>query len=377
MKYYIIAGEASGDLHASNLIAEIKKNDAAADIRAWGGDMMKRQGATLVKHIRHTAFMGFAEVLTHLPAILRNIRECKKDILGFRPDALILVDYPGFNLRMAKFAHDKHIKVIYYISPQVWAWKRRRVRKIKETVDKMLVILPFEEEFFQNYGIDATYVGNPLFDALAKSRFSERAAFVQRNRLDPKREIIALLPGSRTQEVKRNLSVMLETASLFPKYQFVIAKAPTLDKKFYKKMIGKSGIRYVEKQTYDLLHHASAAVVTSGTATLETALLAVPEVVCYKANALSYHIARKLIRVKYISLVNLIMDKEVVKELIQNDLTPRNIAAELKDMLGNPKRQKCLIEDYDALRMTLGTAGASKKAAGIIAEALRSENKNG
>lgn len=375
MKYYIIAGEASGDLHASNLICEIKKADPNPEIRAWGGDLMQREGATLVKHIRDTAFMGFAEVVTHLPTIFRNIRDCKKDMMRFDPDALVLVDYPGFNLRMAKYAHSKHIKVFYYISPQVWAWKRRRVRKIKETVDAMLVILPFEEDFYKHFGINVTYVGNPLLDELSKRKSTERFAFIRKNRLDPKREIIALLPGSRAQEVKRNLAVMLKAASLFPKYQFVIAKSANLDKRLYKKIIGKSGIRYVGKQTYDLLHHASAAVVTSGTATLETALLAVPEVVCYKANPLSYHIARKLIQVKYISLVNLIMDKAVVKELIQNEMTPENIVAELKDMLENPKRQKRLIEDYDALRMKLGTKGASKKTARIIIDTLRVEDK--
>lgn len=366
MKYYIIAGEASGDLHASNLIAELKKKDAHAEFRAWGGDLMKKQGVTLVKHYRYMAFMGFVEVAVNLRKVLNNIKECKKDMLAYKPDAVILVDYPGFNLRIAKFAHDNGLKVFYYISPQVWAWKRRRVKKIKQSVDEMLVILPFEEDFYKKYGVNVNYVGNPLLDALSRTNEISRLSFSRKNSLSEKREIIALLPGSRTQEVKRTLPTMLSVMPKFPDYQFVIAKAPSLDKDFYKNMIGDADVQIVENQTYDLLQHASAALVTSGTATLETALFTVPEVVCYKANPISYWIARYLIRVKYICLVNLILNKEAVKELIQGDLNTDNLTDELNKLLHDFKRQRQLLEDYETLKDVMGSAGASEKAAEII-----------
>ena len=371
MKYYIIAGEASGDLHASNLMAEIKKLDPKAKFRAWGGDLMQKQGAELVKHYRHTAFMGFVEVAVNIRKVLGNIALCKKDIEEYHPDAVILVDYPGFNLRIAEFAHQRGFKVFYYISPQVWAWKRRRVRKIKKSVDKMLVILPFEEEFYRKYGVNVTYVGNPLLDELAKFGTGNRSIFLRRNSLGEKREIIALLPGSRSQEVKRTLGAMLQVVPRFPDYQFVIAGVSSLDTHLYKKMIRNADVFLIENQTYELLQNASAAVVTSGTATLETALFSVPEVVCYKANWFSYLLAKWLIKVKYISLVNLVMGKEVVKELIQSDLTPDNIAAELEQLLHNGKRQRQLLEDYDELQDRLGNAGASEKAAVAIVEELK------
>ncbi len=371
MKYYIIAGEVSGDMHAANLIAEIKKKDPRAEFRAWGGDQMKAQGVTLVKHLRHMAFMGFVEVVANLRKVLGNISECKKDIASFRPDAVILVDYPGFNLRIAKYAHDKGFKVFYYISPQVWAWKRRRVRKIKASVDKMLVILPFEEEFYHSYGVDVTYVGNPLLDELAKATPTNRQMFLRRNGLGEKREVIALLPGSRRQEVKRMLGVMLKVIPHFPQYQFVIAGVPSVGKDLYKKLMGSTDVTLIEGQTYDLLQNASAALVTSGTATLETALFNVPEVVCYKANALSYLIAKKLIRVKYISLVNLVMDKLVVKELIQGDLTEENLVKELQQLLTNSKVQSRLLDDYMELDSRLGNAGASKCAADEVVRMMR------
>ena len=371
MKYYIIAGEASGDLHASNLVAEIKKTDKKAEFRGWGGDLMKNQGVELVKHYRQTAFMGFVEVAVNLRKVLGNITQCKKDIVDYQPDAIILVDYPGFNLRIADFAHEQGFKVFYYISPQVWAWKRRRVRKIKRTVDKMLVILPFEEEFYKNYGINVTYVGNPLLDELAKFGSGNRSIFLRHNSLGEKREIIALLPGSRSQEVKRMLGVMLQVVPRFPDYQFVIAGVSSLDTQLYKKLIGNADVFLIENQTYELLQNASAAIVTSGTATLETALFSVPEVVCYKANWFSYLIAKWLIKVKFISLVNLVMGKEVVKELIQSNLTPDNIAAELEQLLHNDKRQRQLLEDYEDLKDLLGNAGASEKAATAIHEELK------
>ena len=366
MKYYIIAGEASGDLHASNLVAEIKKKDKKAEFRGCGGDLMKAQGVDLLKHYSTMAYMGFVEVAAHMRKVLRNIADTKKDILAYQPDALILVDYPGFNLRIAKFAHEKGFKVFYYISPQVWAWKRRRVRKIKASVDKMLVILPFEEEFYKQYGIDVTYVGNPLLDELAKFGTSNRSIFLRRNSLGEKREIIALLPGSRKQEINRMLPLMLKAVSHFPDYQFVIAGVSSIEKSLYKRIIGNTDVFLIENQTYELLQNSSAAVVTSGTATLETALFTVPEVVCYKSSGLSYWLAKAMIKVKFISLVNLVMDREVVKELIQGDLTEDNIVKELDLLLHSGKRQRQLLEDYDELKERLGNAGASEKAAAAI-----------
>ncbi len=366
MKYYIIAGEASGDLHASNLIAELKKKDKNAEFRAWGGDLMRKQGAELVKHYRHTNFMGFVEVVVNLRKVLGNINECKADLLRYQPDVVVLVDYPGFNFRIAEFAHRKGMKVCYYISPQVWAWKRHRVKKIRKYVDQMLVILPFEEDFYKEHGVKATFVGHPLLDELAKLQNPSRLHFIHHNDLSEKKEIIALLPGSRKQEVERMLGTMLKVIPHFPQYQFVIAGAPSLDKNLYLKMIGNADVRLVENQTYELLQNASAALVTSGTATLETALLSVPEVVCYKANRLSYIIAKNLIKVKYICLVNLVMDKEVVKELIQYDFTEDNLVKELESLLQDPKKQHRILDDLDMLKHKLGNAGASEKAAEVI-----------
>lgn len=371
MKYYIIAGEASGDLHASNLIAELKKKDDKAEFRAWGGDLMRQQGATIVKHYRHMAFMGFVEVVANLPQVLGNINECKTDLLRYRPDVVILVDYPGFNLRIAEFAHREGIKVCYYISPQVWAWKRHRVKKIKQCVDQMLVILPFEEPFYKTYGVNAIFVGHPLLDELAKLQSPSRLHFVHRNDLSEKKEIIALLPGSRKQEVERMLGTMLKMIPLFPQYQFVIACAPSLDKNLYLRLVGKADVHLVENQTYELLQNASAALVTSGTATLETALLSVPEVVCYKANRLSFLIAKSLIHVKYISLVNLVMDKEVVKELIQDDFNKDNLLKELQSLLQDPMKQRRMLDDLDMLKHQLGNAGASEKAADVIINMIK------
>ncbi len=371
MKYYIIAGEASGDLHASNLMAEIKKRDKEAEFRAWGGDMMKKQGAALVKHYRHMAFMGFVEVAVNLHKVLGNIRTCKADLLSYQPDVVILVDYPGFNLRIAKFAHQHKMKVCYYISPQVWAWKQHRVKQIRQYVDKMLVILPFEEEFYRKNGVDAIFVGHPLLDELSKLGVTPRSHFVHRNNLSEKKEIIALLPGSRKQEVERMLGVMLKVIPHFPNYQFVIGAAPSLDKQLYVRMIGDTDVRLVENQTYELLQNSSAALVTSGTATLETALLAVPEVVCYKSSRLSYLIAKNLIKVNYISLVNLVMEKEVVKELIQDELTEKRLVNELGKLLRDAKKQRQILDDIDTLRHKLGNAGASAKAASEILRMLK------
>ena len=366
MKYYIIAGEASGDLHAANLMAEIQKKDPKAEFRAWGGDLMRKQGATLVKHYRHLAYMGFVEVAVNLRKVLGNIKECKKDLLDYHPDVVILVDYPDFNLRIAKFAHRHHLKVCYYISPQVWAWKRRRVMKIKKSVDNMLVILPFEAPFYQGYGVNATFVGHPLLDELEKLDETPRLNFVHRNNLSEKREIIALLPGSRKQEVERMLETMLTVIPHFPQYQFVVAGVSWLDKALYHQLTDNKDVRVVFDQTYALLQTASAALVTSGTATLETALLAVPEVVCYKANRLSYRIAKHLIKVKYISLVNLIMDREVVKELIQDDFNEEQLVKQLERLLNDAKQQRRFLDDLGTLRERLGNHGASEKAAAEI-----------
>ena len=367
MKYYIIAGEASGDLHGSNLVASIRQKDPGAKIRAWGGEKMRRNGANVVKNYHDLAFMGFVEVLMNLNTILKNFNICKKDITEFNPDALILIDYPGFNLKIAKWAKKKGFKVFYYISPQVWAWKRRRVYTIKKVVDKMLCILPFEKKFYDNYDVDCQFVGHPLLDEIAKVEPVDKDKFYKANRLNPKKELIALLPGSRKQEVSRMLTVMLDVVKMFPNYQFVIACAPSLPVSYYKRIIGeKSNVRLVVNRTYQLLQLSSAAIVTSGTATLETALLDVPEVVCYKANKISYLIARQVARVKYICLVNLIMDRLVVKELIQGDMTANSIRDELQSLLNNSKRQKKLLEDYEELKYVLGNAGASNRAAETI-----------
>jgi lipid-A-disaccharide synthase len=295
--------------------------------------------------------------------------------MRFKPDAIILIDYPGFNMKIAKFAHKHGIKVYYYISPQVWAWKKRRVHTIKEVVDKMLVILPFEKDFYDEYRVDAHFVGHPLLDELSKVRYINKNNFVRQNKLNSKKEIIALLPGSRKQEVGRMLEVMLKVVDKFPEYQFVVGCAPSLPEEYYKSLIGNENVQLVFNKTYQLLQVASAALVTSGTATLETALFYVPEVVCYKGNKISYLIAKNLIKVKYISLVNLIMDKPVVKELIQNDLTPENIDAELKLLLTNHKVQRQLLDDYEDLRYKLGNAGASNNAATVIFDDLNKKSK--
>jgi lipid-A-disaccharide synthase len=369
LKYYIIAGEASGDLHAANLIAQLKQKDPHAEIRAWGGDKMQAQGAVVVKHYRDLAFMGFVEVFMNLKTILRNLSFCEKDMLTFNPDALILVDYPGFNLRVAKFAHKKGFRVFYYISPQVWAWKKRRVFQIQKTVDKMIVILPFEKEFYNQYQVDSTFVGHPLLDELSKINFESLAAFRKKNKLSDKK-IIALLPGSRKQEIKFMLREMLKITSHYPDFQFIIAGAPSLDLDYYQKIIGKTDVQIIFGQTYDLLHHAEAALVTSGTATLETALLETPEVVCYIGNPISYQIAKHLIHVNYISLVNLIMNREVVKELIQSDLNEKNLNRELSLLLFDENKQQQLKADYQELKIALGNAGASENAAKLIVDSL-------
>lgn len=374
MKYYLISGEASGDLHGSNLIKEIQKLDPNAEFRCWGGDLIEATGATLVKHYRELAFMGFLEVAKNLRTILNNINFCKQDIIDYQPDAVILVDYPGFNLRIAPFTKKAGIQTIYYISPQIWAWKESRIKKIKEYVDKMLVILPFESKFYKGHGMEVDFVGHPLIDAIAQHQLDE-TAFREKNALSNK-PIIALLPGSRKQEIKNMLPTMLEAASAYYGYQIVIAGAPSVDLSFYKKWTNGRNVKVVANQTYNLLSITHAALVTSGTATLETALFGIPEVVCYKGNSISFQIAKRLVKVDYISLVNLIMEKEVVKELIQDDFTPTNVKRELDNILSEDGARKEMLKDYAELKEKLGGTGASAEAAKLIFDFVSRKKSN-
>jgi len=363
MKYYIIAGEASGDLHGGNLIKELKKLDASATIRCWGGDKMQQAGGDLVKHYRDLAFMGFWEVIKNIFTILHNLTFCKKDIEQFQPDTLILIDYPGFNLRIAKWAKKKKLRIIYYISPQVWAWKENRVKMMKKCIDKMIVILPFEKDYFKNkWNWEVEYVGHPLVEVV-----DSQQSTVDSIKFSDK-PIIALLPGSRKQEILKKLPVMLEVSKAFPSHQFIVAKAPGVNDDFYSSLLNPyNNVSAVSGKTYDLLMQAKAALVTSGTATLETALFGVPEVVCYKGSFLSYEIGRRLVKVKFISLVNLIMDKLVVKELIQHDMNAKNLEHELHELLTNEKRITDLKKDYADLKNILSEKGnASAKAAQLI-----------
>ena len=370
MKWYIIAGEASGDLHGSNLMKELKKQDEHADFRFWGGDLMQAQAGKPVKHIKDLAFMGFAEVISNLKTILGNIKLCKSDILEYQPDAIILIDYPGFNLRIAEFCKKNNIPVLYYISPQVWAWKKGRVHKIKKIVDEMFTILPFEKDFYAQYDIDVTYVGHPLIDAIQNFRENFNAElFLSENDLEGKK-IIALLPGSRKQEIKKKLPVMLKMTSQYPEYHFVIAGAPAIEESYYEQFISNSNIQIIYNKTYALLESAHCALVTSGTATLETALFKVPEVVCYKGSPISYQIAKRVIDIKYISLVNLILDRELVTELIQNDFNEKKLKKELHLILSGEKREK-ILQGYNELESKLGGTGASALTASMMLKTIQ------
>jgi lipid-A-disaccharide synthase len=365
MKYYIISGEASGDLHGSNLMKALFEKDPEAEIRFWGGDLMQGVGGTMVKHYRELAFMGFAEVLMNIRTIIKNINFCKKDILNFKPTVLILIDYPGFNMRIAEFAKKQGIKVHYYISPQIWAWKENRIHKIKRDVDEMHVILPFEKDFYESkHNFPVHFVGHPLIDAISDRLQVDEATFKKEHHLSDK-PIIALLPGSRKQEIKKMLSIMLKMADKFQSYQFVIAGAPSQDFDFYKQFIRQDNVKFISNKTYDLLSISYAAIVTSGTATLETALFKVPEIVCYKTSWLSYQIGKRLVDLKFISLVNLIMDKEVVKELIQHEFNARNLEQELHKILDDYQRRLMFFNYYD-LEKKLGGKGASKRVAELI-----------
>ena len=372
MKYYIIAGEASGDLHGSRLIRAIKKNDPQANIRAWGGDMMKTEGAEIVKHYRELAFMGFIEVLSNLRTILRNMKWCKKDILAFGPDILVMIDYPGLNLPIAKFAKSKGIKTAYYISPQVWAWKEGRVKLIKQVVDKMMVILPFEKEFYAKWGYEVAYVGHPLVEIIQDhQREYSSIALKHTLGLSTEKKIIALLPGSRKQEIIKKLPIMLDTTLHFPDEEFVVAQAPGITDEFMLSFTKRyPNVKLIKENTYQILTVADAALVTSGTATLETALFGVPEVVCYYGSPLTYEIAKRLVKVPFISLVNLIMNKLVVRELIQHELTADNLSKELKRIM-EPSIRSVIQKDYQELWTKLEAGGkASQQAASIIHQML-------
>lgn len=369
MKYYIVAGEASGDLHGSNLMKALYKKDANADIRFWGGDLMQSVGGTLVSHYKERAFMGFFEVIKNLKKVLGFIKFCKKDIERFNPDVVILIDNSGFNLRIAKWAKQEGFRTNYYISPQVWASRASRVEKIKNDVDKMYVILPFEEGFYQKFNYKVDFVGHPLIDAIANRKQVDVAKFREEHELGEK-PIIAILPGSRKQEISKMLAVMLSLVDDFPDYSFVIAGAPSQERSFYQQIIGKRKVSFVNNKTYDLLSISTAALVASGTATLETALFKVPQVVCYKGSFISYQIAKRIITLKFISLVNLIMDKEVVKELIQNDFNSVNLKKELSKIFDQKNREQMYL-DYFELEKKLGGTGASEKTAQHIVDDLK------
>ncbi|MEP7230841.1 MAG: lipid-A-disaccharide synthase [Ginsengibacter sp.] len=365
MKYYIIAGEASGDLHGSNLINELLKLDTSAQIRGWGGDKMEAAGATIAKHYRDLAFMGFAEIVKNLPAILKNITFCKQDISSFKPDVVVLINYSAFNLRIAEWTKKNNFRNVFYISPQVWAWKESRIKTIKKYVDKMIVILPFEKQFYKTWDYEVDYVGHPLVQVVDNFKACHPD-------IEESINTIALLPGSRKQEIKTKLPLMLEVTKNFPENTFIVAKAPSIPDEFYEPFLKPFGnVKMVSDDTYALLMQAYAALVTSGTATLETALFGVPEIVCYKAGSISYSIAKRLIKLKYISLVNLIMNKEVVKELIQDQLTPQNITRELNEILYDPVRREKIQFEYYLLKKQLSESGdASANAAKIVYESV-------
>lgn len=368
MKYYLIAGEASGDLHGSNLLKGLKQVDPNVEFRFWGGDLMQAQGGTLVKHYKETAIMGFFEVLMNLRTINRFLKECKEDIQAYNPDVVILIDYPGFNLRIAEFTKSLGLKTYYYISPKIWAWKESRIKKIKAFIDKMFVIFPFEVDYFQNkHNFRVDYAGNPLLDAV-QEKIDEPGNlndFIEKNKLEDK-PIIGILAGSRKQEIDRNLEIMLELIPDYKEFQFVIAAAPCIEPDYYNQYTKGHDVKVVFNQTYDTLKYSTAALVTSGTATLETALFNVPQVVCYRAGNLSYFIAKQFVKLDYISLVNLIMDSEVVKELIQFDMNPKMVKSELDKVLYEGESRTKMLANYQKLREVLGGTGASKRVAELM-----------
>ena len=374
MRYFIIAGEASGDLHGSNLIKGIREMDKEAQIRCWGGDLMKEAGAELIRHYKEGAIMGFVEVVANLGKLAKNLQDCKNDIVKYNPDAVILIDYPGFNFRIAKFAKERGMRVFYYIAPKVWAWKEKRVHRLKKFVDKLFIIFPFEIEYFRKWGIDAIYRGNPLLDSVDNySRANEsREEFFARTGLDATKESVALLAGSRKGEIKYLLPRMMEVARKFPDNQFIMACAPSMEREFYESIIGKecNNIKLLFGETYSILRHCRAAIINSGTASLEAALIGVPQVVCYGGNEISYQIAKRVVKLKYISLANLIMDRGLFKELIQHDCTPTLISQELEKLLHDDAYRGKMMEDYAQVREVLGGKGASAKVAKAMYDEL-------
>ncbi len=367
MKYYLIAGEASGDLHGSNLMKELKKEDTSAEFRFFGGDLMQQVGGDLVKHYREMAFMGIVNVVLNLKTIGRNMELCKKDILNFNPDVVILIDYPGFNLRIAEFAKQNNFRVFYYISPKLWAWKEYRAKKIKAFVDEMFTILPFETEFFKKHNIDVHYVGNPLLDSISefKQNAKLKQVFLAENDLDD-RPIVALLAGSRVQEIKRMLPVMVKVAGDFPDFQFVVAGVNSIEKQLYRNSISGSSVKIIFNQTYDLLSHSHTALVTSGTAALETAMLNVPQAVLYRIEGgwvLDKVMRKFVLKTKMFSLPNIIMNREIIKELIQIYMTYENVKAETEKLLFDENYRKRIFDDYKRLMKLMGEPGSSKRAA--------------
>lgn len=371
MRYYLVAGEASGDLHGANLMKAIKDTDPEAEFRYFGGDKMQAEGGVLVKHYADMAFMGFTEVLMNLRTVLRNMKACKTDVFAYAPDVLILIDFPGFNLKIADFAKAQGIRVCYYISPKVWAWNQKRVLKIKKIVDQLYCILPFEVDFYKSWGMDVNYVGNPLLDE--KAAYQPDPEFAAAYGFETK-PLIALLPGSRKQEIERLLPEMLSITGDFPEYQFAIAAAPGFEAAYYAQFTGNKSVSLVFGKTYDLLNHAHAALVASGTATLETALFRVPQVVLYKGGTISIAIARMLVKIRFISLVNLIMDRKVVTELIQEDCNSLQIKAELEAIVTGAGRRQ-MLEHYQELAVRMGEPGASARTANLIQAYLKTGKK--
>ena len=367
-KIFIVAGEVSGDLHGANLIKEINAITPTVAFIGWGGDRMEKEGMTILKHVKTLSFMGFLEVLLNLKTIIRNIKDCKNQIIASQPAALILIDFPGFNLRIAKWAKKHNVPVIYYISPQIWAWKESRIKAIRRDVSKMYCILPFEQQFYAKFNVDVSYLGHPLLDEITEFRLCESPKIIVSSK-----PILALLPGSRLQEVKRKLPLMIEASKSFPHYQVVVACSINVNEAYYR-LYADDTVQLIFGKTYEILNQSSIALVTSGTATLETALFNVPQVVCYKSSPLSFAIAKLLVKIKYISLANLIMNKEVVSELIQGNCTVDNMVQQLRLIeVDQPKRLE-ILHDYQNLATLLGQNGASKRVAEDILETFFNTN---
>jgi len=371
MKYYLIAGEASGDLHGADLIKYLKDIDNKSEFRFWGGDLMKAQSNNIVEHYKNLAFMGFIDVLINIRKINKNLNICKKDILQYKPDVVIFIDYPGFNLRIAEFAKKNNFKTFYYISPKIWAWKKNRAKKIKKFIDKMFVIFPFEKDFYKQFNYEVEYYGNPNVDVIENQKREkiDKKTFYQSNNL-PDKPIISLLPGSRKQEIKRLLPEMLKTSEKFTNHHFVVAAVSYVDKNLYTLVANYKNVSLIFDQTYQLLQHSVAALVTSGTATLETALFCVPQIVCYKTEFMFYFLAKMVLKIKYISLVNIILNKEAVKEVIQTQVAEKMIE-ELDKILNNNLYQATMLANYQKLITILGESGSPKKISEVIYKSIK------